>query len=141
MHGIVRLIIGRVKSFRRALGIFSSTAFGSAIEIIVEIEGFAVKRAVRPRQSSTLGMDSSSLAIAPSGNGNDLTISQNTRGCDACFSAPPTRTTRAPCSTLLVSWTTPRLVHAKSRLPLLSILACALRTSLTRTARVSLSDR
>ena len=40
LHGIVRLIIVRVESFRRPIGIFSSTAFVSAIEIIVETEAF-----------------------------------------------------------------------------------------------------
>ncbi len=34
LHGIVRLIIVRVASFRRPLGIFSSTAFVSAIEVV-----------------------------------------------------------------------------------------------------------
>jgi hypothetical protein len=42
LHGIVRLIIVRVAPFRRLLGIFSSTAFVSAIEIIVETEAFLV---------------------------------------------------------------------------------------------------
>jgi hypothetical protein len=42
LHGIVRLIIVRVAIFRRPLGIFSSTAFVSAIEIIVETEAFLV---------------------------------------------------------------------------------------------------
>ena len=42
LHGIVRLIIVRVASFRRPIGIFSSTAFVSAIEIIVETEAFLV---------------------------------------------------------------------------------------------------
>ncbi len=34
LHGIVRLIIVRVASLRRPLGIFSSTAFVSAIEVV-----------------------------------------------------------------------------------------------------------
>ena len=34
LHGIVRLIIVRVASFRRPLGIFSSAAFVSAIEVV-----------------------------------------------------------------------------------------------------------
>ncbi len=34
LHGIVRLIIVRVASFRRLLGILSSTAFVSAIEVV-----------------------------------------------------------------------------------------------------------
>ncbi len=38
--GIVRLIIVRVAPFRRPLGIFSSAAVVSAIEIIVETEAF-----------------------------------------------------------------------------------------------------
>jgi hypothetical protein len=42
---IVRLIIVRVTSFRRPLGIFSSTAFVSAIEIIVETGAFLVEDA------------------------------------------------------------------------------------------------
>ena len=44
LHGIVRLIIVRVASFRRPIGIFSSAAFVSAIEIIVETEAFLVGR-------------------------------------------------------------------------------------------------
>ena len=40
LHGIVRLIIVRVASFRRPIGIFSSEAFVSAIEIVVETEAF-----------------------------------------------------------------------------------------------------
>ena len=42
LHGTVRLIIVRVASFRRPIGIFSSTAFVSAIEMIVETEAFPV---------------------------------------------------------------------------------------------------
>ena len=42
LHGRVRLIIVRVASFRRPIGIFSSTAFVSAIEITVETEAFLV---------------------------------------------------------------------------------------------------
>ena len=42
LHGIARLIIVRVAPFRRPLGIFSSTAIVSAIEIIVETEAFLV---------------------------------------------------------------------------------------------------
>ncbi len=45
LYGVVRLIIVRVESFRsfcRPLGIFSSTAFVSAIEITVETEAFLV---------------------------------------------------------------------------------------------------
>ena len=42
LHGIVLLIIVRVASFRRPIGIFSSTAFVSAIEIIVETEAFLI---------------------------------------------------------------------------------------------------
>ncbi len=34
LHGIVRLIVVRVASLRRPLGIFSSTAFVSAIEVV-----------------------------------------------------------------------------------------------------------
>ncbi len=34
LHGIVRLIIVRVASFRRPIGIFSSAAFVSAIEVV-----------------------------------------------------------------------------------------------------------
>ena len=40
LHGIVRLIIVQVTPFRRPIGIFSSAAFVSAIEIIVETEAF-----------------------------------------------------------------------------------------------------
>ena len=40
LHGIVRLIIVRVASFRQPIGIFSSAAFVSAIEMIVETEAF-----------------------------------------------------------------------------------------------------
>ena len=40
LHGIVRLIIVRVASFRRPIGIFSSAAFVSTIEIIAETEAF-----------------------------------------------------------------------------------------------------
>ena len=47
LHGIVRLIIVRVASFRRPIGIFSSAAFVSAIEIIVETEAFLVDGAQR----------------------------------------------------------------------------------------------
>ncbi len=47
LHGIVRHIIVRVASFRRPLGIFSSTAFVSVIEIIVETEAFLVDGAQR----------------------------------------------------------------------------------------------
>ena len=47
LHGIARLIIVRVASFRRPIGIFSSTAFVSAIEIIVETEAFLVGRVQR----------------------------------------------------------------------------------------------
>ena len=42
LHGIVRPIIVRVASFRRPISIFSSTAFVSAIEIIVETEASLV---------------------------------------------------------------------------------------------------
>jgi hypothetical protein len=42
LHGIVRLIIVRVASVRRPIGIFSSTAFVSAIEITVETKAFLI---------------------------------------------------------------------------------------------------
>jgi hypothetical protein len=42
LHGIIRLIIVRVASFRRPHGIFSSAAFVSAIEIVVETEAYLV---------------------------------------------------------------------------------------------------